>query len=564
MKLNSKSSNDSGLTCAPVCFRSASLPEGRPVPGWTHPTMQGMETEFQFLLCEKCQRKAKNPKLLACLHTICAECLDENKPIGHCPVCGMSLQHASGVFFQDNVLFSNLQEKLDTYEKITNDVELACDHCKEGAEFWCSECDVFLCRKCYDSHQWFFKRKSHEAQALANLKNNSAREFLDGARKSSTLYCSNPTHNNEGQVTSIYCRGCQKPMCCSCALLDNEHTKLYCDIHVEIDNRKKELGKMSEELVERRKECEKTYSTIHDRVQKMEEVRNETRELIHQRVDEMVQLIRQKGEELLGEVDQQLHQDRQDFEEKLKRAKLMVKRMASSEQLVKKMNLFASDQEVMDMHPFIKESLEELKKLTLPAIGVQVQMENFAGVQEKLQALCRRVRGSRDAAVSVDAAVASVAGTAAPVVNSDVHQDETNQPWVQGKQIQRPTRNLSIGRISRGFVSSMISPVKRQSSQAAKSVQVSAKIMKFEDQDCDAGEPSSSHLQDAATDSQSEPHESTPESERRGTVNPVEVLENSPVEICESENASIVISSSEDTDDDTMCPICGRASVMNT
>lgn len=139
---------------------------------------------------------------------------------------------------------------------------------------------------------------------------------------------------------------------------------------------------------------EKTHSTIHHQLQQMDKVRNETSELIHQRVDEMVQLIRQEGEELLGEVDQQLHQDHQYFEEKLQLVDRMVKRMTSSERLVEKMNLFASDQEVMDMHPFIRESLEELKKETLPAIGVQIQ-KNFTGVQEKLQALYRRVRGRR-------------------------------------------------------------------------------------------------------------------------------------------------------------------------
>ncbi|KAJ6664193.1 hypothetical protein lerEdw1_008410 [Lerista edwardsae] len=505
-----------------------------------------MEEEFQFLLCEKCQSKTKNLKLLACLHTLCTDCLDENKPIGHCPVCKMSLRRASGVSFQDNHLFSNLQEKLNTYEKITNDDDLPCDRCRDGAEFWCSECDKFLCKNCYDFHQWFLKKKSHEAQTLADLKNNSAREFLNGARRSCNLYCSNPTHNNESPVTSIYCRGCQKPMCCSCALLDNEHTKLYCDIRVEIDNRKKELGKMSEDLVKRRRDCEKAYSTIHNRVQQMEMVRNETRERIHQKVDEMVKWIRLKGEELLGEVDQQLLQDRQDFEEKLQLMDRMIKRMASSERLVEKMNHFASDQEVMDMHPFIKESLEELKMERLPATGVHVQKENVAGVQEKLQALYRRVTERRDAAGSV----ASVAATAAPVVNSDAHPDEMNHPKVQGKQTRMPTHTLCLGRASHGFVPSMISPMKRQ---AVKSVQVSAKTMKLEDHDCEAGEPSSSHLQDAATSSQHpDPHESTPENEQRGIINPAEVLENSLVEIYESENASIVISSSDETDDDTV------------
>lgn len=83
----------------------------------------------------------------------------------------------------------------------------------------------------------------------------------------------------------------------------------------------------------------------------------------------------------------------------------------------------------------------------------------------------------------------------------------------------------------------MISPIKRPQNQVMKSVQCSAKMMKCED--ADAGEPSSSHPQDVATDSHHEPHESTPENEQGGTVNLVEVLENSPVEISESGKKAI-------------------------
>ncbi|CAM5087132.1 unnamed protein product, partial [Natator depressus] len=67
----------------------------------------------------------------------------------------------------------------------------------------------------------------------------------------------------------------------------------------------------------------------------------------------------------------------------------------ASEQLVEKMHLYASDQEVMDMHPFIKGSLEKLMKLQPLVVGASVQSGAFAEYKAKLQALFERVTGER-------------------------------------------------------------------------------------------------------------------------------------------------------------------------
>ncbi|XP_053129101.1 protein PML-like isoform X2 [Hemicordylus capensis] len=506
-----------------------------------------MEDEFEFLLCENCKQEGNNPKLLACLHTVCAQCLEEKKPIGQCPVCMIPIQRAGRDPFQDNLLFANLQAKLVTYRKITTGNDLVCDRCKAEAGFWCSECEEFLCTKCYDAHQWYLKQKSHEAQRLVDLQSDSASKFLEAARKSNNLFCSNPTHNNHGPEISIYCRGCCKPLCCSCALLDNEHSRLYCDIRVEIEHRKEELGKLNAELMEKKKGYEKAHHSCQERKQQMEKVRDETRALIKRKVEEMVQYIQQKEEEFLGEVDKQLQQQKKDVDGEQENLQCVIKRLESSERLVEKMHLFASDQEVMDMHPFIKESLEELRKERPPMTGAQVPMGNFSKVKDQLQVLFKRVMEQKDGMCCPP----SVAGLAPPVGNSAVGHAETHRPGAQGTSTSLPMYTLMVGKTPQGFVPSIISPVKRPLSQAVKSIQTFSKLMKLEDHDCDGGETSSRHTQNVRASSPNPgTHRLTPQREQRGTANSVELLENSPPEICESEVASIVISSSEETDDD--------------
>ncbi|XP_070809858.1 protein PML-like [Pituophis catenifer annectens] len=506
-----------------------------------------MEGDFQFLLCDRCQREARNPKLLACLHTLCTQCLEDNKPIGQCPVCGGPVQTSDRVPLQDNLLFSNLQAKLNTYQKIVSNQELVCNLCKEGAEFWCSECSEFLCLKCYEAHQWYLKQKSHETQRLADLRKETAQSFLEGAKKTCTLFCAEPTHNN--QVISIYCRGCHKPLCCCCALLDGEHynAKLYSDIRVEIENRKEELSRLKEELRENKRSSESTHNNVHEHLKKLEKVRNETRELIQKKVEDMVQWIQKKGEDLLEKVDQQLCQEQEEAKKKLESMEQILKRMKAGEQLVEKMDLFASDQEVIDMHPFIRDSLERLKKEKLPVSSFRIQVENFDEVQGELQALLKRVKGEDAFGCAV-----STPGSCSSMVNSESLQNEKPQAK-SGMKKQRPTYTVSVAKTSQGFTTSItgISPIKRPIAQLEKSIQASPKIMKLEEHDCDPPEVSDQQGQENVPRSRRPSfRESTPEHQHGEATKSLILREDSPPAICESEVASIVISSSEDTEDD--------------
>ncbi|KAL7980384.1 hypothetical protein Chor_014713, partial [Crotalus horridus] len=476
-----------------------------------------MEGDFQFLLCARCQREARNPKLLACLHTLCSECLEENKPVGQCPVCAIPIQTSQRFPLQDNLLFINLQAKLNTYQKIVRNQELLCNLCKGGAEFWCVKCEEFLCLKCYEAHQWYMKQKSHETQRLADLRNETAQSFLEGARKTCNL---------------IYCRGCHKPMCCSCALLDGEHynAKLYSDIRVEIESRKEELSKVKMELVEKKRNYESTYHKVQERLQKLEKVRNETRELIQKKVKDMVQWIQHKGEELVEKVDRRLCLEQDEAKKKLESTEQFLKRMEAGEQLVEKMDLFASDQEVMDMQPFIKDSLERLKKEKLPASSFRIQVENFDEVKGELQDLLRRVRGEDAFGCTV-----STPGSCCSLVNSDSLHNEKTPPRSQGVKTQRPTYTVSVAKTPQGFTTSITSPgAKRPITQLEKSIQASPKLMKLEEHECSAREVSSKQVQEKVLRSPPLNRESTPEPEQKEGAKLFGPREDSPAGICES------------------------------
>ncbi|XP_015261173.1 PREDICTED: protein PML-like, partial [Gekko japonicus] len=190
---------------------------------------------------------------------------------------------------------------------------------------------------------------------------------------------------------SIYCKACQRSMCCICAVLDSQHNGQHCHIREEIERRQQELLSMSTELREKKSSYDLTCSNLRELVNNMVEVRNNTQERIQQKVAEMLRLVQEKGERLLASVQERHLRRVQDTEEKLHNVELVGQRMESCKQLVEKMKLYASDQEVMDMYPFIRESLEELRRKEPPVVETQIPVGNFADVETQLQAFYERV-----------------------------------------------------------------------------------------------------------------------------------------------------------------------------
>ncbi|XP_064373692.1 protein PML-like isoform X1 [Dromaius novaehollandiae] len=384
---------------------------------------QLLEDEFQFVLCEGCQQESPNLKLLTCLHTLCLGCLSENKPIGQCPICQTAIPQASGIPDRDNLLFTSLQARLSIYKKIVARVDLFCNNCKREGEFWCFECEEFLCIKCFEAHQRYLKRDSHKAKRVTDVRAGSARDFLKGTRKASNLSCSNVTHKS--QTLSIYCKKCCKPVCCVCALLEGKHVGQHCDINTEIQLRQEELSTMSRELKQRKSGFEDAYKALQDEVAHLEQVSRETREQIQQRVEQLVRLIRQEEEELLGLVETRREQGRRELAGELRRVEGVLRRMEAGERLVEKMSLYATEQEVMDMQPFIKDSLEELRRLQPTAAGGQVQAtRDFAECRDRLQALAERVMGQTGSSAPQHDSLCEEAST--PILNL-----ELQSPWKQ-------------------------------------------------------------------------------------------------------------------------------------
>ncbi|XP_071899701.1 protein PML isoform X3 [Anas platyrhynchos] len=502
-------------------------------PAPPRPQEQEEEEDFQFVLCEGCRQESPSLKLLTCLHSLCLGCLSEKKPVGQCPVCQEPIPQPNGIPEVDNVLFASLQARLRVYHRIVGGA-LSCSRCRsEPAAVWCSECEEFLCPGCFEDHQWFFKKRSHEARKVEELRAESAHRFLEGTKKSCTLFCSSHGHTEQGHITSIYCKKCEKALCCSCALLDAQHSPFYCDIRTEIQRRQEELAAAGRELAHRRGGFEASRAALQEEAARLEAASGETRELIRQRVEQLVRLVRREEAELLGLVERRREQGRRELAGELRRVEGVLRRMEAGERLVEKMRLYATEQEVMDMQPFVREALRELQRLRPPAARGRAQHGDFAECRARLQALAERVE-----------AHAGTSSQAVPVVEVALENDQQEEPTQRGSPGIVPTFTISLGDMQVSVLPTATARCKRWRPQVERGSQASPKVLKLEhNATADPSEPSSTQR-----DSRGEPSTSAT------SHNCSSVPKAGRSHADDAEDNSIIISS-EDSEEDTVVSV---------
>ncbi|KAM7230720.1 hypothetical protein CapIbe_018210 [Capra ibex] len=540
---------DPALPHSPSMPPPESLSEGHQSSHSDSPTEQATEEEFQFLRCQGCRAEAKCPKLLPCLHTLCSGCLEESGI--QCPVCQAPWPSGASAQALDNVFFESLQRRLSVYQQIARE-QAFCTRCKELAHYWCFECEQLICAKCFEAHQWFLK---HEARPLAELRSQSVREFLDGTRKSNNIFCSNPNHRSP-MLTSIYCRGCSKPLCCSCALLDRDHGELKCDISMEIQQRQDELDTMTQDLQEQDRSFGAAQAQMRSAISQLGRVRADTEEFIRERVREVVAHVLEQERELLEGVGARYQRDYEEIAGQLGRLDAVLQRIRMGSVLVQRMKLYASDQEVLDMHDFLRKALHQLRQEEPQSLRATVHTDSFNEFRVRLQGLVSCITQGRDAALSRRAspeAASTPRDTCGPDPPEEVPRD---QMQAAGLAVVQPVPGAHPVPV---YAFSIQDPSRREEgthTQKRKACQTECprKVIKMESEEGEESrlaQSSPEQPRPSTSRAVSPPHldgPSSPKSPIRRDELPLPESNHQTGDPAETEERVVVISSSEDSD----------------
>ncbi|KAJ8013104.1 hypothetical protein DPEC_G00049820 [Dallia pectoralis] len=180
-------------------------------------------------VCGVCKRLYREPKILPCLHTFCADCVRQLEPFSLlssrvtngktvpldreprasavtvlCPECDCEADiPLSGV---DGLTTDHLALDEVFLQTLMTDNNVLCDLCSDGdAEKRCEVCCVNLCEFCCQAHRRQKRTSSHTVQCLETLKSQG--------HLSRPVLCS----LHPGQELRLFCEPCELPVCLECA-----------------------------------------------------------------------------------------------------------------------------------------------------------------------------------------------------------------------------------------------------------------------------------------------------------------------------------------------------------
>ncbi|XP_041700420.2 tripartite motif-containing protein 45 [Coregonus clupeaformis] len=179
-------------------------------------------------VCRVCKCLYREPKIMQCLHTFCADCVRQLEPFSvssgvHngkavplegeqpssavtvlCPECDSEVDiPLSGV---DGLTTDHLALDEVFLETLMSKNSVVCDLCSDGdAEKRCEVCSVNLCEFCIQAHRRQKRTSSHTVQCLEDLKTQG--------RLSRPVLCS----LHPGQELRLFCEPCDLPVCLECA-----------------------------------------------------------------------------------------------------------------------------------------------------------------------------------------------------------------------------------------------------------------------------------------------------------------------------------------------------------
>ncbi|KAI8512722.1 hypothetical protein Bbelb_093610 [Branchiostoma belcheri] len=175
------------------------------------------EFDEKFLTCAVCQEIYTDPRVLPCLHTFCAKCLEkwrQGKSQFTCPTCreqvrlrGTDVRGLPPYFFMNSLLdFRALHNSEGAHTK--------CEMCKSDnkVEGRCADCSFLLCKNCITAHSHTPVLKDHYIITMDDLKNPSVKPKYARAP-----YC--PRHTD--QRMTFYCKPCAKLICRDCTITEH-------------------------------------------------------------------------------------------------------------------------------------------------------------------------------------------------------------------------------------------------------------------------------------------------------------------------------------------------------
>ncbi|XP_070554913.1 tripartite motif-containing protein 2-like [Ptychodera flava] len=254
-----------------------------------------------FLSCAICLEQYKNPKILPCHHTFCAECLTtfmgKAKELV-CPTCKTpcQLSHGGVEELKSSFFISSLLDIIYQGMPGRDDIPGVCEGCGENAaSHRCVDCSLNFCQSCTKPHKTVPATRNHKVVAHSEYGDGKLSDIL----LDSTVYCS----SHPKSMVKFYCDTCQVPVCLECTFV--EHCVPTCShrkLQDAADDYTMKLKEMLAKLRVKEARCEVSKYVADDYRDQLRKHCREEEQSIRGMADEIVRMMTQEQHRLIEEL----------------------------------------------------------------------------------------------------------------------------------------------------------------------------------------------------------------------------------------------------------------------
>ena len=248
--------------------------------------------ELECSVCQEQFSEVNEPKILKCLHTFCKNCLEAWLRQQHegelsCPTCRQITECPDNNIqrLPSNLFYKHMMEIVEAYDGQGQENSPHCGNCdeKKSLQFYCSDCNCFLCEDCAGAHKRMKVLSNHLVKEIGNFVSSDMQDY---ARK--TNVCKK--HKDE---LRFYCHKCNICICRDCAMLEHrDHDFISFDQALE--NKKSEIEKKMQEVEENCSRLRNRKESLEKRKERMNNSIDQAANELHQTAQLCINVIRHR------------------------------------------------------------------------------------------------------------------------------------------------------------------------------------------------------------------------------------------------------------------------------
>lgn len=268
----------------------------------------GWEKVRKEVTCPVCFTIFKDPKMLPCLHTFCAKCLQilwqqadkvgVNRTI-RCPQCRGPVQLSSIEKLPSSFSVSRLVDIVEMQDRLSKEAPPMCQSCSSStrAVASCTPCGIFLCAPCLDVHKTLKLTSSHQINSLDDIKSGKVTvpSILDHRQEMCSIHPDKPLE--------LYCKREESLICLGCAVV-NHRNHQYDFISQVAEQQKKEIQCTLPEIRTQLENIQRATYEVMSMQQQIQTRKKENTNYVNKVYQQITMALNERREQLLDDINE--------------------------------------------------------------------------------------------------------------------------------------------------------------------------------------------------------------------------------------------------------------------